>query len=660
MPYAWMGTNLEIDLSRGTVRKVKGDPRLVRDYLGGKGLGAKILWDRVPPETVKAYSPDNFIVITSGLLTGTTIPATNRCVMSFISPATDLYYHSAIGGFWATELKHAGYDNIIISGKSPVPVYLWINNEKVELREAGHLWGRGTIDTRKIICQELKNDAVQIACIGPAGENRVHAAAVMCGTGSSASRGGIGALWGDKKLKAIAVYGTNDVNVANPRKLNELCNYIIGRSVKTIQARKEWPSRITGSGRTRDVWYGYFNEPGYGRLAPDSPLRSAVEKNEEKWQNFVARRAVRSVSCSNCVTPCRLGFEYRGGLSVIKCNSILPFLAYSKYFDYDWALDCFNWAEEMGLDIQGIPRYAAFGIDLYQRCILTKSDTDGMHLEFGNPDVFRTLMEKIVQRKGIGDVLANGTLKAAQQIGKGAEEIVQVSKRQEPRLTSMYIYKPYYALAVAVSDRGDIGGYQFSDLEGWSNLSREAREALIRDGWFKWPRDYEKYFLADFSHDGLDYEPACQLHAYAVEGLALFDSTGFCHRTTAWNRYTPINKRVILAELISNATGMDIDEAEAAQIANRIVNLSRAYTRRFGLRREDDTVPKIHFEQDPTPPRHRLHPKVFDKWLDRFYELRGWDKEGVPTAETLEKLGLDDVRQELERRGILPAPAIAK
>jgi aldehyde:ferredoxin oxidoreductase len=224
----------------------------------------------------------------------------------------------------------------------------------------------------------------------------------------------------------------------------------------------------------------------------------------------------------------------------------------------------------------------------------------------------------------------------------------------------MMLYDPMHGMNVAVSDRGDCGGYMFSDTQGWaswpwsSNIleTREGRETHTRSGFFKWPPEYEKYFLADFSQDGIDYEPGCQLHSYAVEGLALYDSAGFCHRTTAWTRSPPVNSRAILAELISDTIGVDIDETELTKTADRIVNLSRAYARRFSLTRQDDTVPKIYFEQDPEPPRQRLRHEVFDKWIDRFYELRGWDKEGIPTKETLEKVGLGYVWEELKKRGI--------
>ena len=663
MLYGWVGTDLEVDLTKGKVEKVKGAPELLRNFLGGKGIGAKLLWDRVPPETTRAYSPENQFVISNGLLTGTPVPSANRCVMSFISPLTDLYYYASMGGFFATELKHAGYDNVIIGGKSPTPVYLWINDGQVEIRDASHLWGKATYETREMIRQELENEKVQIACIGPAGENRVHAAAVQASHGASFSRAGAGALWGDKKLKAIAIYGNNNVSMANPAKLYELCDYILERSKKLREIRhapKKTFLDIINRGQSRYNWYGNFNELDYRQLPPDSPLKQEVDKIEEKFEELLAKKGARLMSCYNCMVQCRQAFEYQGGLTFLKCSSLVPFLVFSKYFDYDWALDCYNWAEEMGADIFSLPRLAALTIDLYQRGILTKADTDGMHLEFGNPEVFKTLMEKIVQREGIGDVVANGAVKAAKQIGKGAEEYVHTIKGLEMRLSAALLYDPTTALANAIHDKSHHGGNITGVLQAWANpreanelRTKEAREKYAASDWFQYPKEYAKYFVADYPYDGLDYEGGCQLNSYDVERWALTDSLGVCHFQSGFSRYGPLESRSLQAELITNVTGLDIDEAKATQTANRIVNLIRAYTRRCGLSRKDDTLPKIFFEQNPVPPQQRLSSEILNKWLDRFYELRGWDKEGAPTKDTLEKVGLGYVWEKLKKCGVV-------
>ena len=213
MRYAETGYHLEIDLSRGTIERVETDPRLTELHLGGQGTAAKILWDRVPPE-VGPFSPDNLLIFSTGLLDGTPVPGANRTIVNTFSPQTNLCSHSLFGGFFGPELKHAGYDKIVIRGKSPSLVYLWINNDKVEIRDAGHLQGKGALETGTLIQKELKEPKAQVAAIGLAGENRVYMATVEHAN-SSASRG-VGVIIGDKKLKAIAVRGTKDILLARP------------------------------------------------------------------------------------------------------------------------------------------------------------------------------------------------------------------------------------------------------------------------------------------------------------------------------------------------------------------------------------------------------------------------------------------------------------
>ncbi len=235
MRYAETGFNLEIDLSRGNIERVETDPKLTELHLGGLGTATRILWDRVPPET-DPFSPDNLLIFSTGLLCGTPATGANRTIVSTFSPQTRLMAYSMMGGFWAPELKHAGYDKVILRGKSPDLVYLWIHNDKVEIRDASHLKGKGAVETAELIRNELKEPNAQVAAIGLAGENRVYFASIEQGI-LSASRGGIGAVMGDKRVKAIAVRGTKDMNLARPAEFMELCKEVL----KYIQHREDNP-----------------------------------------------------------------------------------------------------------------------------------------------------------------------------------------------------------------------------------------------------------------------------------------------------------------------------------------------------------------------------------------------------------------------------------
>ncbi len=240
MRYAETGYNLEIDLSRGYIERVETDPELTERHLGGQGTAAKILWDRVPAET-DPFAPENLLIFSAGILNGTPVPGANRTSVDTISPQTNRYSHSLFGGFFGPELKHAGYDKIIITGKAPGLVYLWIHNDTVEIRDAGHLRGLGALETAARLKEELKDPETQVAAIGLAGENRVYMATIEHAN-SSASRG-VGVIMGDKRLKAVAVRGTQDVNIARPAELSRSAIPCTRRSTTIRIAGIPWPMR---------------------------------------------------------------------------------------------------------------------------------------------------------------------------------------------------------------------------------------------------------------------------------------------------------------------------------------------------------------------------------------------------------------------------------
>lgn len=649
MVCGWMGTNLEIDLSQGKIEKEEGDSQLYETYLGAKGTNAKLLWDRVPPE-VPAFSPDNLLLIGTGILTGTIVPSANRAGFTFRSPQTGFHMYSSIGGLWPAEIKHAGYDTVAISGRSSTPVYLWIKDDQVAIRDAAHLWGKGIHETKKIIRAELKNKGIQIACIGPSGENRVYGATIEDGVGASASRGGIGAVMGGKNLKAIAVYGSKDVNIAKPSLLNGLCEHILQRTGPLRKWLEDFPNLLNRF----DMLSGFFGNLNehYREAPPD--FKQAVKNTGVLCQELINRARTREVACYNCGIRCRQAFRRAdGGYSFIKCQSWWAFMVSSKTVDYDFAMHCYNLCEDYGLDTVSVARYIAFAIELYQKGILTKKETDGMHLEWKNKEIVFSLIGKIARREGLGDVLANGVYEAARQIGNGAEEYAHHVKKLELIPASSSVFAPYFALTLAISDKADATrNMSFPTQDTWF-LPKEERKAYMKSGYFVYPKEYEKYMLAEFDRTGDDYEGSCQFAVYDEETFTLTDVTGLCNFWTVFFPYPPINSRSLVASLVSSTTGIDIDEGGLTQIARRIINLIRAYNLMLGLTRKDDTVPKMFFQRTPGPPWIKLDPDKFNKLIDRFYQLRGWSSEGIPTTNTLEGLGMNYVSEELVKRGIL-------
>lgn len=655
MQYGWTGTNLEVDLTHGTIQKVKGDPNLVRDYLGGKGINARILWERVPPE-VGAFSEDNLLIISAGLLCGTPVPAANRTIITHKSPVTDMHSYSVMGGFFAPELKHAGYDTIIIRGKSSIPVYLWINNEKVELRDASHLWGKSTHQTRDLIQKELKNDLVQIACIGVAGENRAYAASVEHNAGSSASRGGVGAIWGDKKLKAIAVYGTQDVSVANPTRLGELCNQALSRANEVRIRRKQRSRRVGGA----TIPPGNFEMPT--EADEKTEIMQKLGRIEEIFKDTLNGR-IREVNCHNCMAGSRWTFHGEGNvIPAVKCAAMGQAVKSVKIVDPDFGLKISTLYEEYGVDAMAAMQEIAFAIDLYEKGILTKEDTGGMHLEFGNAEVAFWLLDKIVRREGIGDILADGVYRAAQRIGKGAEKYAHHANKQEPFAFDVR-GRIKYLLEQTINDRfWDVSRLESMITHTFFDLTKAQREKEVKAGLFHFPKEFDKFLVADKfdleADDDFTNEAYVQIVAYNEEVYTLNDLDGICYFWGGWGAgSSPFRSRAMVADVISSSTGLDIDEAEATKIANRTIALVRAYNVREGAKR--DRVDDMYFQKDSRPPFIKPNRDQVERWIDRFYELRGRTKEGIPTRESLIDLGLDDVWQELERRGILTASDIA-
>jgi len=499
MRYGEIGFDLEVDLSRGSIDRVDTDPNDTRLYLGGLGTNAKIMWDRVPAET-EAFSPDNLLIFSSGLLCGTAAPGSNRTIVSTISPQTKLMAYSMMGGFFAPELKYAGYDKIIISGKSEELVYLWINNDKVEIRDASHLKGLGATETSEAIRKELKDPDIQVAAIGLAGENRVFYASIEQGR-SSASRGGIGAVMGDKGLKAVAVRGTKDINVADPAKYMELCDDVL----KYIKYRADHPIKgvppiLQGLGSPQEMaivdeeWHTTNFTWGNSRTRRKDFWTHEIE---QKWKETQENVRTRLISCHNCPMKCGATISVPGlPTYMMKCYSKLTYTM-AAFSDLDFGFKIAQKATEYGVDGFSAPQAMAFGLELLEAGILTLEDFPGMPED--TEGRFYYLLEKIVRREGIGDFLADGTYWAARRIGKGAEKYDHNTiKKHEQLPLKLGMLNPVYYLMYSTGEKINI-----TQIEGQFPqepfATRELREEFVKD-WFQVPDEkFKKYYV--------DWEP---------------------------------------------------------------------------------------------------------------------------------------------------------
>jgi len=650
MRYAETGINLEIDLTRGNIERVQTDPRDTELYLGGLGTNAKILWDRVPPE-VEPFSPENLLIFSAGLLCGTPATGCNRTIVSSISPQTRLMAFSMMGGFWAPELKYAGYDKVILRGKSPDLVYIWINNDKVEIRDASHLAGKGATETAEQIRQELNQPKAQVAAIGLAGENRVYFASIEQGR-SSASRQGLGAVMGDKGVKAIVVRGTGDISVAKPLEYLELCNEVL----EYIKFRNQNPvpgvmAILQGLGSPQEMathdekWHTENFMWGNSRERRRDFWTDEIKR---AWTQTMEGMRTRLISCYNCPMKCGATISPPGQPTyMMKCFSKLTYTM-AAMSDLDFGLRIAQHATEYGVDGFSTPQVMAFAVELYENGILTDDDMPGFPSD--NEGRFYWLLDRIVRREGIGDVLANGTYWAAKEIGKGAEEYAHNNiKKHEQLPLKLSMLNPVYFLMYATGEKINI-----TQIEGQFPQApypkKEDREAFVKE-WFQVPDEKFKQYFLDWEPRGENSNPyyptvqmSCDIVDWQEKMHYIDDALGMCAGLSSFPMKPPYHIHNY-PKFISAGTGIDMDEDKLSQAAKRYRTLVRAINISRGMRRKDDKPPKNHWK--------KRFPELEKELLDTYYEFKGWNSDGIPTKESLDELGLDYVSQEFIKRGIL-------
>jgi benzoyl-CoA reductase subunit BamB len=651
MRYSETGFNLEIDLSRGNIERVETDPRLTELHLGGLGTNAKILWDRISPET-DPFSSDIPLMFSSGLLVGTPAPGANRTIVTAYSPQTLLMGYSMMGGFWAPELKYAGYDKVIFQGKSPNLVYIWINNDKVEIRDAGHLHGKGAVETQEIIRKELNQPNAQVAAIGLAGENRVYTASIEQGR-SSASRLGLGAVMGDKGIKAIAVRGTKDINIARPAEFMELCNEVL----KYIKFRNENPvpnvmTILQGLGSPQEMLHIDEKWHTENFMWGNARVRRREFWNKEigaRWKEVQESVRTRLISCYNCPMKCGAIISVPGlSTYMMKCFSKLTYTMAAFVDDLDFGFRIAQRATEYGLDGFSTPQIMAFAFELKETGILTDADFEGCPPD--NEGRFFWLLDRIVRREGIGDILADGTYWAAKKIGKGAEEYAHNNiKKHEQLPLKLGMLNPVYFLMYATGEKINI-----TQIEGQFPqvpfTTMEEREEFVRD-WIQVPDEKFKQMVLDWEPRGErsnPYYPTVDMSVDIVDWQEkmhyIDDALGVCTGLSSFPLKPPYHMHNY-PKFISAATGIDMDEAGLTRVYNRNRNLIRAINVRRGLRRADEKPPQDHWK--------KRFPELEERLLDAYYKFKGWNMDGIPTKETLQGLDLAYVSEDLIKRAIL-------
>jgi aldehyde:ferredoxin oxidoreductase len=610
----YTGKILRINLTNQTTKEEALPLETAKNFIGGAGFGIKYLFDEVKART-DPLGPENKLIFASGPFSGTTIPCASRMAVAAKSPLTNAVGVALTGGYFPVELKYAGYDVLIIEGKAENPTYVWIKDGKTQFRSAKKVWGMKTTDCQQMLKNELNDQNVRIACIGPAGENLCRIACIINEL-RAAGRKGLGAVMGSKNLKAIAIRGTGEVAIADKEKYksarDEFAKAMKESPVLYPQFSKLGTPMVVDHGCAIGI-FPTKNFSATGEYAPADKIGVEVQLT----------RNVGSEHCYGCPVGC-------SQLKLAKTGPYAGTLAegpeYETFFSFggetgveniDAIIAADRLADELGLDTISAGVAIGFAMELYEKGILSAKETGGMKLNFGNDEAMLTLLRLMAYREGLGDLLADGTKAAAEKIGRGAEKYAMHVKGLELPAYDVRGAKGHglnFATSYTGADHNR--GYAFQEIFGIPVPYEVDRFSVERKGKLtKWNQDVRSATC--------DAPTMCAfLLDMAVPAIATQNT----------------------ANLMEAVTGLKLSAEEVQAVGERMNNLARAFNVREGFTRSDDTLP----ERLMTEPLkagaskgHLISKDDLDKMLDEYYEDRGWDiKTGAPTRKKLMELGL--------------------
>jgi aldehyde:ferredoxin oxidoreductase len=623
--YGYAGRVLRIDLTRkkANVEELKRD--LAVSFLGGRGFNSKRLYDEVETGT-DPLGAENKLMFSTGPLVGTMFPTASRFNVSAKSPLTGILGDSNAGGHFASELKFAGYDQVVLQGKSSKPIYIFIKDRDVEFRDSSHLLGKDVYETDEIIKTDLSDRKVQTAIVGPAAENGVRYAGIFANLMRAAARTGMGTVMASKGVKAIAVSGTGCVEVAHPGKFERLVEEI---ETEIYEHEQYWPRRRMGTTRILMM----ANAAGF---LPTRHYTAGIFENAQdvSGEKLADEYNVKTRGCFACTIPCSRFFVIRHGRFAGLFGEGPEYEALGSFSSrvgnkhLNVALRAIDMCNRLGLDALTTGECISWAMELYESGLLKRDEADGLDLNWGNGDTILTLIGKIARREGFGDILADGSREAARKLGRGKDLTMQVKGLDiimaDPRGLKGF------GLGYAVASRGGdhLRSEPFIELSDDPEMGKELfdiPEATLR-----------------LAHRGKG-----RLVNYFEDWCAVIDALEPCKNIMEDMSILPFDRA---AEVIETATGLKMSGSEVRHVGERIINIERAFNVREGIRRNDDSLPpRFRLETLPEGPSKGT---TFEQepMLDEYYAERGWNKiTGIPTRETLEKLQLDYVATELER-----------
>jgi len=621
MPNGYHDRILRVDLSTGRITEERPGVAYFRHYMGGWNIIADVLLNEVPAGT-DPLGPDNKLVFAPGVITGTPISGTARNAVGAKSPLTGAFGAGEVGGFWGAELKRAGFDAIIIEGESPAPVYLWIRDGGAELRDASALWGLETKETVEFIRDELGDPRVRCAMIGPAGENLVRFACVMHGTKDAVGRTGLGAVMGSKKLKAVAVRGTKPVPLHDPDRIREIARGLAdgvrsGEKAEGLHSvgtgRGLGDMVLTGNLPTRNFRDGEF--PWAEQISAENIMEDIGIGMEGCFACAVRCKKVVQTESPHVVDPAYGGPEYETIASLGSNCGVgdVRAISYAGALCNAYSLDTIS----TGVTI-------AFAMECFEAGLLTEEDTGGLQLTFGNAEVLGPMVHKIAHREGIGDLLAEGTLRAARKIGGGAERFaIQVKGQEAPMHEPRF--KRALAISYAVSPTGADHCHALHD-DGLPKANEDG--TLMNDG---------LNALGILEPIPLESLGPAKVQATVYNTLLLVLENCLC--TCLFVPWSLADQ----AEMVRAATGWNTTTFELMKVAERAWTLARVFNVREGITAADDHLPERFYTPTTSGP-------LADGGIDRvalqeaihtYYGMLGWDEEtGVPTRAKLYELGV--------------------
>jgi aldehyde:ferredoxin oxidoreductase len=613
-----LGLILDINLTSGTWKLSKYPQDLARKYLGGRGFNMYVLYDQLPVDA-DPLGPENLLILSCGLLTGTAAPSSARLHINALSPLTGVLGSSNIGGSFGARLRSNGIQSVVIRGKAAKPVYLWIDGESIEIRNAKSLWGLDTWETQDQLEALFGGNKIKVLTIGPGGENGALFGCIMSGRDHAAGRTGMGTVMGSKNLKAIVIKKRGQrMQVFSNDKLNGA----IQRYIDQIKQSPHYKgiSKYGGAGYVK--WADEL-----GILATRNYRGNTFEAAEHIDGKNLKDNIIRRRSCHRCPVHCKADLEFtRGKLKGMRAvrPEFEPMLALGSkcgLSDLDTLVFLDNLCSRLGIDNISAGNAIAFAMDLFERGIISLEDTGGLNLTWGNGDAMETLVRQMAALEGFGQILAQGVRRASQLIGRDAA-------RYAPHVKGLELagYHPNNimgtALGYAVASRGADFNDVFATLE------------------YKWlPDEGTETPGASRTANLKSIHGKAELVRRSMIIVTVLDSLGLCK--------VPVICLICAYDLVGEAalaaaiSGWPIDASALFVSGERIVTLERLFNLKHGVSAADDRLPDMFFEKDYNAGQQPSKPQAWmEPMIQEFYGIMGWDKQGHPTPETLAKLGI--------------------